>query len=412
MKILQLCKKFPYPLKDGESIANTYMSKALNELGNEITLLAMNTVKHFLDLKTLPADFDHYEAIHTIKLDNRVKPFDAFLNLFNKNSYHVSRFVSEEFDQKLIELLKSTDFDVVQLETLYLTPYVDTIRKHSKAKIVMRSHNVEHEIWERVSQNTTFFPKKIYLQYLTKQLKNYEISNLNSYDTIVAITQRDLDIFKKLGFHKKGLVAPIGLDMSNYFPDYNSFQQPLSLSFIGSLDWMPNIEGLEWFLDNVMPKVNERFPNLQLHIAGRNMPTSLSNYQSKTVVLHGEVESSTEFLNQHSVMIVPLLSGSGMRAKILEAMALGKVSLTTAIGVEGINATDNKEILLANTVDEFIQAIEKAHQLNSKLETLGRNARTFSIEHFDNKSIVKRYLSELREISEIKELSLNIKGFV
>ena len=400
MKILQLCKKFPYPLKDGESIANTYMSKALNELGNEITLLAMNTVKHFFDLKTLPEDFDHYEAIHTIKLDNRVKPIDAFLNLFNKESYHVARFVSEEYNQKLIELLKETDFDIVQLETLYLTPYVDTIRKYSKAKIVMRSHNVEHEIWERMTQNTAFFPKKKYLQYLTKQLKQYEITNLNSYDTIVAITQRDLDAFKNLGFNKKGLVAPIGLDMSNYFPDYDSFQKPLSLSFIGSLDWMPNIEGLEWFLDNVMPKVQERFPTLELHIAGRNMPSSLLNYQSKTIIIHGEVESSTEFLNQHSVMIVPLLSGSGMRAKILEAMALGKVSLTTSIGVEGIKAEDGKEILVANTIDEFIKAIEKAHKLSGQLETLGRNARTFAIEHFDNKSIVERYLSELREMSK------------
>lgn len=405
MKILQLCKKFPYPLKDGESIANTYMSKALNELGNEITLLAMNTVKHFFDLKTLPADFDHYEAIHTVKLDNRVKPFDAFLNLFNTDSYHVSRFVSKEYNQKLIELLKETDFDIIQLETLYLTPYVDTIRKHSKAKIVMRSHNVEHEIWERMTENTTLFPKKKYLQYLTKQLKQYEIAHLNSYDTIVAITQRDLDYFKKLGFNKKGLVAPIGLGMSKYFPDYNSFQQPLSLSFIGSLDWMPNIEGLEWFLNNVMPRVNKRFPNLKLHIAGRNMPASLLNYKSETVVIHGEVESSTEFLNQHSVMIVPLLSGSGMRAKILEAMALGKVSLTTSIGVEGIKATADKEILLANTADEFIQGIEKAHQLNGQLETLGRNARTFAVEHFDNKSIVKRYLQDLREMSKQNKVS-------
>ena len=399
MKILQLCKKFPYPLKDGESIANTYMSKALNELGNEITLLAMNTVKHFFDLKTLPADFDHYEAIHTVRLDNRIKNLDAFCNLFNKESYHVSRFVSEKYNQKLIDLLQETNFDIVQLETLYLTPYVDTIRKYSKAKIVMRSHNVEHEIWERVTQNTAFFPKKKYLQYLTKQLKQYEISNLSSYDTIVAITQRDLDYFKKLGFNKKGLVAPIGLDMSNYHPDYNSFQKPLSLSFIGSLDWMPNIEGLEWFLNNVMPKVNERFPNLKLHIAGRNMPASLLNYKSETVVIHGEVESSTEFLNQHSVMIVPLLSGSGMRAKILEAMSLGKVSLTTSIGVEGIKATDNKEILVANTADEFIQGIEQAYQLSGKLETLGRNARTFAVEHFDNKNIVKKYLQQLREMS-------------
>lgn len=411
MKILQLCKKFPYPLKDGESIAVTYMSKAMHELGNEITLLAMNTTKHHCDLKQLPADFNHYESIETVNIDNRVKAKDAFLNLFSKKSYHVSRFISDEFTKKLKALLQEINFDIVQLETLYLTPYIDTIRKYSKAKIVMRSHNVEHEIWERITQNTSFLPKKYYLKHLTKKLKNYELQHLNSYDALVAITQRDLDLFRKLGFNQKGCVAPIGLDMANYYPDYDSFRKPLSLSFIGSLDWMPNTEGLVWFLENVMPKVQERFPKIELHIAGRNMPKSLLAYQSKNVILHGEVESSTEFLNQHSMMIVPLLSGSGMRAKILEAMALGKVSLTTSIGVEGINATDQKEVLIADTVDDFIKAIEKAQALGGQLETVGRNARTFAVEHFDNKNIVKRLIKEYHKIIDVKEVEVNVQGF-
>lgn len=150
MKVLQLCKKFPFPLKDGESIAVTYLSKAMVNQGCEVTLLAMNTSKHYTDMNSLPDDYDHYKNIYQTEIDNAVKPIKAFLNLFSKDSYHISRFVSSAFEAKLIEVLHSDQFDVVQLETLYLTPYIDTIRKHSNAIITMRSHNIEYEIWKEL----------------------------------------------------------------------------------------------------------------------------------------------------------------------------------------------------------------------------------------------------------------------
>ena len=392
MKILQLCKKFPYPLKDGESIAVTYMSKALNELGCELTLLAMNTVKHYCEVDELPKSFNHYKSIHTVKIDNRVKPKAAFLNLFSDDSYHISRFVSEEYRKKLIQLLANNEYDVIQLETLYLAPYISTIRKYSKAKIAMRSHNVEHEIWARITENTSFFPKKWYLNHLTEKLKAFEIKQLNNYDILVGITQRDLDFFNKLGFKNEGVVAPIGLDMTKYQPNYKSFQQPLSLSFIGSLDWMPNLEGLEWFIQKVMPMVRNTYPNVKLHIAGRNMPKSLLNLKVKNIVIHGEVESSTEFLNEHSVMIVPLFSGSGMRAKILEAMSLGKVVMTTPLGLEGIDATDGEEVLVAKNEEAFMNQLKYCVENKKTLHHIGKKARTFIEEQYDYHSVSKRLM--------------------
>ena len=154
MRILQLCKKFPYPLKDGESIAVNSLSKSLHELGCEVTLLAMNTRKHFYDTRKLPSSFTHYQQIHTVTLDNRIKPLEAFANLFSRDSYHISRFVSSGFQQALVRLLREESFDVIQLETLYLAPYIPLIRRHSDALVAMRAHNVEHEIWQRIAANT------------------------------------------------------------------------------------------------------------------------------------------------------------------------------------------------------------------------------------------------------------------
>jgi len=382
MKILQLTKKFPFPLKDGESIAVTNLSKSLVKHGCEMTLLSMNTSKHFVEIDQLPETYNHYKAIHTIFLDNRVTAIGAISNLFSSESYHVSRFDFAEYHEKLIELLKAEEFDVVQLETLYLASYIETIKEHSSAKVVMRSHNVEFEIWNRVVASTSFLPKRIYLGHLTNKLRRFELEMLGHYDALVTVTQRDLDKYTNLGYKGTGVASPIGLDVNRYTPEVNDIYQP-SLSFIGSLDWMPNLDGLDWFLKSVFPSIIQLYPDLNVHIAGRNTPKSILNISNDNILIHGEVDSATDFINSHPIMIVPLLSGSGMRVKILEGMALGKVIISTSIGAEGIKAVHKESILLADTPEEFLECIQWLLNNPERMNKVGKAARFFISENFD-----------------------------
>ncbi len=398
MKILQLCKKFPYPLKDGESIAVTYLAKALQELGVELTLLSMNTSKHYFDGTTLPEGVGHYKAVHLVEVDNRIKAKAALFNLFTKDSYHIARFVSEAFNTKLIELLTSTTYDIVQLETLYLAPYMDTIKKYSKAKIVMRSHNVEHEIWQRITDNTKFGPKKLYLHLLTQRLKRFELAQLNRYDLLVAITARDLNFFQRMGAKTESHVTPIGLDLADYaYQSAVPSHQP-SCCFIGSLDWMPNTEGVEWVLREVWPKVLAQQPTATLHLAGRNMPAEWLTQTWPNVTIHGEVPSATEFIQAHEIMLVPLFSGSGMRVKILEGMALGKTVISTSLGLEGIAASDGQEVLIADTAEEFAKALLYCYAQPQELLRIGAAARTFLQAHYENVRVAERLLERYQQL--------------
>lgn len=392
MKILQLVKKFPYPIKDGESIAVNALSKPLTQLGCEITLLTMNTTKHFFDFQKIPAELSHYHEVQAVLVDNRLKPLDAFFNLFSDTSYHVSRFVSKKFEVALQALLQKKNFDVVQLESLYLAPYIPIIRANSKAKIVMRSHNVEYEIWNRISQNTPPGFKKIYLKLLTQRLERFEIAQLQAYDLLAAISERDLKAFEAMGYAGKSLVTPIGLTMDQYLPNWKSFERPLTLSFIGSLDWPPNVEGLKWFLEQAWPQLQIEFPGLTFHIAGRATPEWLMNCNINGVRVHGEVPNAQHFINQHPVMVVPLFSGSGMRAKILEAMALGRLVVTTSIGLEGISAIHGEQVLIADTAEQFIAQIKKTHEEPLISKQLGQNARNLISGHFDSLLIAKKLL--------------------
>lgn len=393
MRILQLCKKFPFPLKDGESLAVTYLSKALNELGCEVTLLAMNTSKHYFDTNHLPDDFNHYQSIYFTELDNRLNPFEAFVNLFSKDSYHITRFVSPAFEKILIQLLSENEYDIIQLESLYLAPYIDIIRQYSKAKIAMRSHNVEFEIWERITYNTKNPLKKWYLKHLVEKLKRFEIAQLNKYDLLLPITERDAKIFRKLGYTNKYVVTPIGIDNREYMANDKSFNSELSMSFIGSLDWIPNLEGVQYFLSKIWGDINRNFPTLKFHIAGRNTPGWLKSINYPNVIFHGEVNSAKDFINEHSLMLVPLQSGSGMRAKILEGMALGKVVITTPIGLEGIYAKHKEHVLIAETKEEFIDCIKFAYNNPQAIKDIANRAQVFVADNYDNLQVAKKVVN-------------------
>ena len=293
----------------------------------------------------------------------------------------------------MISLLKGWDYDVIQLETLYLAPYIDTIRKYSKAQIVMRSHNVEFEIWNRIASNTSFLPKRWYLQHLTKKLRRFELESLNKYDAMATVTQRDLDSYRQLGYDGLGFAIPIGIDINDYQPRMK--ENEISISFIGSLDWIPNLEGLNWFLEKVWPQVVRECPDVKLHIAGRNTPNEIRALTSENLIIEGEVDDAKEFINAHSIMIVPLLSGSGMRVKILEGMALQRTIVSSSIGMEGIPATDKKEILIADTPNQFAEALIWAIQNPQTHLSIGSQARMFIQSYFDRTTNAKKFINQI-----------------
>ncbi len=400
----------PYPLRDGESVVVHALTRAMCAEGCAFTLLVMNTPKHPADIKILPDDYRNYKEIYTVDVDTNVKAIDAFLNLFSKKSYNISRFDNADFRAKLIDLLQKNKYDIVQLESLFLTPYISTIRENSDAKIVLRGHNVEYEIWQRMYENEGFLPKKWYLKLLAARLRNYEIAQFNLPDLIVGITERDNEQYRNLGAKIKMHVAPAPVNL-DFLPKQNlenkdfeeknfvakknlaEFTETMQIGFLGSLDWLPNMEGIVWFLENVWQFIHAKHSNWQLNIAGRNTPnefkTQWHNLEKKINVL-GEVSDSQLFTLSNDAMIVPILSGSGMRIKIVEAMALGSVVITTTIGAEGIDGVHNRDFMLADTPEAFMSCLELCAETPDLRQNIRKNAADFIKENFDAAIIAKK----------------------
>jgi glycosyltransferase involved in cell wall biosynthesis len=257
------------------------------------------------------------------------------------------------------------------------------IRKYSNAKIVYRAHNIEHEIWERTAAMAKGW-EKIYFRILSRRIKKLEKGMMNQYDLLVPITERDGKILDELGNKKPRHVSQTGIDSSVLIPNSKKLKHP-TLFHIGSLDWTPNQEGLIWFLEKCWPKINDKFPELKFYIAGRNAPYWFKRKMDlPNVVFEGEVPDAYDFMNSKSIMVVPLFSGSGMRIKIIEGMALGKPIITTSIGTEGISTTAGENIMLAETADEFVSSISELIDNREFFDKIGRNAIEYIHEKFDN----------------------------
>lgn len=374
MKILQICNKSPYPPKEGGPIAMHNIAYGLMRNGHTVHILTVNTPKYFIDVDFIPHEYSFKTNFTAVYIDTRTKVIPAFLNFFSKQSYHVTRFINENFEDKLREILKENEYDVVQLETVYMAPYIKVIRELSKAKIVLRAHNVEYLIWERLSRYSRNPLKKWYVGYLAKKLKKYELQMLNAYDGIAAITKVDADYLKNLGCNIPITVIPFGIDIDDYKVQPVNAEK-VTLFHLGSMDWFPNQEGIKWFIDNCWQKITKDFPEIKLFLGGRNMPDWLLESKEENIITLSCVEDGHAFISTHTIMIVPLLSGSGVRIKIIEGMALGKTIISTTIGAEGINCENGKNIMIADTPEDFYKAVKLLLADVELIKMIGENAR-------------------------------------
>ncbi|MCK4679052.1 MAG: glycosyltransferase [Bacteroidales bacterium] len=398
MNVLLLCNKSPFPPKEGGPIAMNAVIEGLIRANHHVKVLAINTNKYFIDVKKLPEEYITKTGLETVYIDLSIKPLDAFLNLFSSKSYHVQRFVSNEFKDKLIEILKKNKFDIVQIELLYLATYVDVVRKFSNAKIVLRAHNIEHLIWERIATNCRNPVKKFYLNHLYKTLRNFELSALKKFDGIAAITKKDAEYFISTGCNVPIIDLPFGIQFDDYQLQDIKPEIP-SLFHLGSMNWMPNEEGIRWFLDKAWPLIHHEFPELKFYLAGRMMPDWLLKAKIPNVEVVGEVENALNFIQSKMIMIVPLFSGSGIRIKIIEGMTAGKPIISTSIGAEGINYENGKNILIADTPEEYLESVRNCINNEQYCFGLGENARKLIEKEHNNELLIERLTNFYLKIS-------------
>jgi glycosyltransferase involved in cell wall biosynthesis len=391
--ILILTNRIPYPLHDGGALAMDAMIRGYKAAGWHVHLLAMNTTRHFVPSQqdqTLYRDLASYQSV---PVDNTVGSGRIIKNLlFSSEPEHAERFRSEAYVSQLERTLKKVRPDIVQLESPFLASYIPVIRNISNARLVYRSHNIEGQIWQRLAAESTGI-KRIYLNILSHRIARYEHHLWQEADVILPISEADATVIRSSGTKATIVVAPFGIRTSPN--DVQLPSGPYKVYHIGAMDWLPNREAIEWFLKEVWRKVHKWAPEIEFHFAGRAMPEELTRNLPKGAYCGGEVGDAQAFLADKHILVVPLHSGSGIRVKTLEAMAAGKLVISTEIGMQGIEAQPEMHYLKATDAQMFAHLIVWASTHQEKVETITFFARKLIREHYDANIIMQNVIRGL-----------------
>jgi glycosyltransferase involved in cell wall biosynthesis len=394
-KILIITNRVPYPLSDGGNLAMNTMIQGYHNAGWKVYLLSMNTSRHPLNQSKLASLFTNIYAFDWVDINNDIKPLNIIKNyLFSDWPEHAERFYKQEFEDKIISVAAAFKPDVVQIESVFLATYLPAVNENSDALTVLRLHNIEYQIWQSLAKKCKTL-KKLYLIKLYRRIRNFERAAWRDFDLLLPITEKDAQAVIRLEEVNDVVVVPFSIETDKIAQGKDEKWVGYHL---GAMDWIPNQEGIRWFLENAWRKIRKVEPGFEFYFSGRNMPERFKKLHIAGVHCLGEVPSAEEFIADKKILIVPLWSSGGIRVKILEAMAAGKVVITTRAGIKGIEAKAGEHYLQVSSPDDFARAVKWCLDNKEAAIKMGEHARILMEEKYEQKTVMAHIINEMERL--------------
>jgi sugar transferase (PEP-CTERM/EpsH1 system associated) len=352
MNVLVVDEDFPYPQNTGKRL-RTYNLLSRMQENHLIHYVYHGEDQRFPDCPNIrchPVD-----KAFTEKSGLRFY-LELLWNLVSPKPYLVSRHHSPGMIRRIAEIVERERIDLVHCEW---TPYTENIRSLlGRFPTVLSTHNVESQIWGRYFDTERNPLKKAYIYPQWKKMAAYEREVTGRYDHVVCVSENDADFFRRYTAPERVTVVPNGVD-ETFFKPGGEGPVPGNLVFTGSMDWRPNQDAVSYFVEEVFPLIREQEPDAQFYVVGRCPPDRLKAQWEEVpgVVVTGTVDDVRGYIDAASVYVVPLRIGGGSRLKILEALAMAKVVVSTRVGAEGLDLEDGKHLLLRDDPQGFARAV-------------------------------------------------------
>jgi sugar transferase (PEP-CTERM/EpsH1 system associated) len=376
MNILWLKTELLHPVDKGGKIRSYNMLKALKR-NCRITYLTLDDGTADSTARELASEYCH--DLVCVPHRRREKFTTGFyvelaLNLASDLPYAIKKYESPEMRQELVRLLAAQRIDVLVCD--FLAPAVN-VPPNLNCTTVLFQHNVEAMIWKRHYEVQTATARKAYLYRQWQKMRAFEAKACPQFDSVIAVSREDRDQMRQEYGLENVYDVPTGVDTAYFRPSGRIETRPHHLVFTGSMDWLPNEDGIRYFTEQIMPRIKQSVPDVTLTVVGRDPYPSLVELSKRdpSVTVTGRVDDVRPYMEEAAVYIVPLRIGGGTRLKIYEAMAMEKPVVSTTIGAEGLPVTDGEEIVLADTPESFAQAVvELLKQQNLSAEIGARAA--------------------------------------
>jgi glycosyltransferase involved in cell wall biosynthesis len=381
VKVLLVSPKPPWPTVDGGTFAIARMAEGLAASGHRVRVLSAATSKHPGGGVVPPGI-----ASESVTVDTSVRPLRLLASLPSGAPYATARFASAAFESRLEALLREESWDVVQLEGLGTYPLAGRIRRLSAASLVVRAHNVEHALFRERASRSKNPAAAAFLGLEARRVERLETETWRLAHGVAAISPEVAATCAEVVSAPVALV-PVGVEVPDAPPPAGD---PGSIVHLAAMDWWPNREGLAWFLAEAWPLVRRVRPQATLRLAGRGMSGFARQAAAVGVVVEGEVPDAAAFLRSGAILVVPLLSGSGVRVKVVEAMAQGRAVVATPRAIEGLGeVVPGEHLLVGDGAAGLAAALVRALDDPSLVAGLGKAGWRLAAERFSAPAVAR-----------------------
>ena len=380
MKILHVFPQLPTPPTSGGSLRVFHILKHLCKY-HDVTVSGFcenGDMEQFV--KEFPELHGKMHFVHRKKKPfRRLRQLQAYMS---DHSYWYNWAKSQELEDTIQSLLDRNSFDIFQVEFASMG-HVDY---KTDAVRILDAHNVEYDNFRRMSKVKWSTLRKKFYQHEYEKSFREEVEAFKRHDALFVTSERDKSLIAKDVPRKPQFVIPNGVDM-NFFSSNGVEQEPFSIVFTGAMKYIPNTDGMIYFLEEIFPMIKKVIPQAKVYIVGSQPPAKLKAYQSDSVIITGFVDDVRPYIDKASVYVVPLQMGSGTRLKVLEALSMEKPVVSTSIGCEGIDVIDDEHLMIRDNPAEFAQAVIELFENKPKRKRLMNNGYDLMRSKYDWKVV-------------------------
>jgi polysaccharide biosynthesis protein PslH len=280
--------------------------------------------------------------------------FDYLRRLPSPIPYSVSRFTRPQVRQMLADWISQGNFDVAVCDFLASAA---NFPPNLATPTALFQHNVESQLWSRRARFEAKWFDRLIAKIEAAKMKRYEPAQVRRFHHVLAVSEQDRHAIARMVDPARISMIPTGVDLAKYRYDPQARPAAPLVVFTGSMDWGPNIDGVEYFCKEIWPRVLQQAPQARFRIVGRDPHARVRKLASASVEVTGTVASIVGHLSEARVLVVPLRIGGGTRIKIYEGMAMGKATVSTPLGAEGLDVHHGHDILLAEDPRRFAEHV-------------------------------------------------------
>jgi glycosyltransferase involved in cell wall biosynthesis len=417
MRVLWLSHVVPYPPKAGVLLRAYYLLKSLAE-SNEVDLIAF--VQRPL-LQTFYPDVEtgleecrrelakFCRSVTFLPIARAVRPFGRIRTaaeaLFARNGYVASWLESAQARAEITRCVGGRRYDVVHFDSLSVALYRPLVKD---VPATLGHHNAESHMLVRRAQHETNLVKKLYFRLEARRLARYEAQIAAWFKLHISCSELDSQRLRAVMPAARIVCIPNGVDIE-FFTPAGLAPTANSLIFIGTMNWYPNVDAVNYLLREIWPRVRALAPEITLDIVGAGAPRSIKELAARSagVTLHGFVSDIRPLLERAALYVCPIRDGGGTKLKILDALAMHKCIIAHAVACEGIAVTAGKNVVFAETPDEYVTQIKRLIADPAQRHNMGAEARELVVQKYSFAAIGAAFTATLRNVADGESAGLS-----